>query len=570
MEIRRKLTVVAAAALALAMLPAQATQAAQTAQPKYLNAKLPIPVRVADLLARMTLAEKIGQMTQAERGAVADDPTRVATWNLGSVLSGGGSVPTPNTPEAWATMVNTFQAQALATRLHIPMIYGVDAVHGHGNVYGATIFPHNIGLGSTRDPGLVRQVGAVTADEVRATGIPWDFAPCICVSRDERWGRSYESFGEDPALAVQMTSIIDGLQGTRPAQLADGDHVLATAKHFAGDGDTDYDYAKAAANVGKNWWEKAYTIDQGVTITSRSDFDRIDLPQYKVAVQKRAVGSVMPSFSSVDFTEDGVGNPVKMHANGDLINGTLKHDFGFDGFVISDWEGIHQIPDPSDPGNGGLTAYKVATAVNAGIDMAMEPNSAPQFEELLLGEVNAGHVSVARIDDAVSRILAAKFKLGLFEHPYAATDRGDEVGSAAHRAVARKAAAESQVLLKNDHVLPLSPKAKIYVAGSNADDLGHQAGGWTISWQGESGAAIPGTSILAGLREDAPDAQITYSADASAPTAGNDVGVVVVGESAYAEGYGDIGGPECGWCSPSQQVSKSLELSTVDKAAIDK
>jgi beta-glucosidase len=537
----------------------------------YLDRRLPVGRRVDDLLARMTLTEKIGQMTQAERAAVADDPGAVARWQLGSLLSGGGSTPADNTPAAWVEMVNGFQAQALATRLQIPLIYGIDAVHGHGNVVGATVFPHNVGLGATRDPALVERVGHATAAEVRATGIPWNFAPCVCVSRDERWGRSYESFGEDPALVVSMETVIDGLQG-RPGQLADDDRVLATAKHFAGDGDTDYDEATAAANEGRPWWEQKYPIDQGVTVTDREHFARVDLAPYGPAVRRHHVRGVMPSFSSVDWTEDGLGNPTKMHANPELITGELKGRLGFDGFVITDWEGIHQIPDPADPTNGGLTGYKVRVGVNAGSDMFMEPNTAEQFEQLLLAEVTAGRVGQDRIDDAVRRILRQKFALGLFEQPYASTAHLGEVGSAAHRAIGRQAVAESQVLLKNSgRALPLRPDAKLYVAGRNADDLGNQAGGWTITWQGVSGAdAIPGTSILDGIREVAPQARVTYSADASAPTGDAQVGVVVVGETPYAEGYGDVGGPECGWCTVPQQEEKSLRLQPADRAVIDK
>ena len=245
---------------------AEAASSPAPAVPPYLDPDLPVGKRVADLLGRMTLEEKIGQMTQAERGAVFDDPTLVAQWQLGSVLSGGGSTPPVNTPASWVEMVNTFQAQALSTRLGIPMIYGIDAVHGHGNVFGATVFPHNIGLGSTRDPDLAEAIGRATAAEVQATGIPWNFSPCICVTRDERWGRSYESFSEDPQLVIKMSAIIDGLQGD---DLADGGSVLSTAKHYAGDGDTVYDAATAAANEGLPWFEQRYTIDQGITVTDR-------------------------------------------------------------------------------------------------------------------------------------------------------------------------------------------------------------------------------------------------------------------------------------------------------------
>jgi beta-glucosidase len=529
----------------------------------YLDRRKPVERRVADLLARMTLAEKIGQMTQAERGAVTGDRSQIAELMLGSVLSGGGSTPPDNTPAGWLEMINDFQTYALSTRLQIPLVYGVDAVHGHGNLYGATVFPHNIGLGATRDPALVERIGHATAAEVRATGVPWNFAPCLCVARDERWGRTYESFGEDPALVTRMAGVIDGLQGHRPGDLSDDDRVLATAKHYAGDGDTEY--GSAAGD---------FQIDQGVTVTSRPDFARIDLAPYVPAVHRHDVGTVMPSFSSVDWTEDGVGDPLKMHAHRELITGVLKGRLDFDGFVISDWEGIHQIPDPADPANGGLTAHKVRLGVNAGIDMFMEPSTAPQFEELLLAEVEAGRVSRARIDDAVRRILRKKFQLGLFERPFATADNLDVVGSAGHRALARRAVAESQVLLKNSRrALPLRRDASVYVAGRNADNIGNQAGGWTITWQGFSGDAIPGTTILEGIREVAPDADVTFSADASAPTAGADVGVVVVGETPYSEGFGDVGGPLWAYDPADNGVPrepKTLGLKDADRAVIDK
>jgi beta-glucosidase len=516
-----------------------------------MNAALAPRARAELLLAQMTLEEKVGQMTQAERGAVTGDPGLITTWRLGSLLSGGGSTPTPNTPEAWADMVDAFQARALQTRLQIPLIYGVDSVHGHGNLVGATVFPHNIGLGATRDPGLVRAVEHVTAEETRATGPQWVFAPCLCVARDLRWGRTYESFGEAPSLVVKMTAAIDGFQGPRARDLADRDRVLATAKHYAGDGDTEYGTG-----------EGDYTIDQGITVTSRPDFARIDLAPYVPAVRSHRVGSVMPSFSSVDWTEDGVGNPTKMHAHRELITGVLKGRIGFGGFVISDWQGIHQIP--------GDYATQVRTGVNAGIDMFMEPFSYQAFETTLLAEVQAGRVPVARIDDAVRRILVTKFQLGLFERPF--TDRTNlpRVGSAGHRALARKAAAKSQVLLKNrGGVLPLSGKERIYVAGSNADDIGNQAGGWTVQWQGQSGDIIPGSTILEGIRQVAPRARVTYSEDASAPTAGSDVGIVVVGETPYAEGFGDVGGPL--WQDNGvPRPPKDMQLSAADRTAVDR
>jgi beta-glucosidase len=535
----------------LVAAPSAAGAAGGAEERPWMDASLKARERAELLLAAMTLEEKVGQMTQAERGAVTDDPTLVTTWRLGSVLSGGGSVPTPNTPEAWADMVDEFQARALETRLGIPLIYGVDSVHGHGNLVGATVFPHNIGLGATRNPRLVERVAEVTAEETRATGPQWIFAPCVCVARDLRWGRTYESFGEDPGLVIKMETAIDGLQGPRARELDEPDRALATAKHYAGDGDTEFGTG-----------EGDYTIDQGITVTSRRDFARIDLAPYVTAVRKHRVGSVMPSFSSVDWTEDGVGNPRKMHAHRDLITGVLKRGIGFSGFVISDWEGIHQLP--------GDYATQVRTGVNAGIDMFMEPFSYQDFETTLLAEVAAGRVSEARVDDAVRRILTKKFELGLFERPFTDRTHLSEVGSAPHRALARRAVAESQVLLKNrGKVLPLSGHERIYVAGSNADDIGNQAGGWTVAWQGLSGDIIPGNTILEGIRQVAPDAEVTFSEDASAPTAGNDVGIVVVGETPYAEGFGDVGGPV--WQDNGvAREPKTMRLNAADRAAVDR
>ena len=557
------LPVMVAALVAATLVPiqnsfAEPTERHQDSQvPSYRNAALPTGTRVADLLGRMTLEEKVGQMTQAERSDVAADPSLVTTWGLGSLLSGGGSVPEGNTPSAWADMVDTYQRAALNTRLGIPILYGVDSVHGHGNLKGATVFPHNIGLGATRDPDLLRKIGAITAEETRASGPQWVFAPCVCVARDDRWGRTYESFGEDPKLVESMETIIDGLQG-KPGTLDQSDHVLATAKHFAGDGLTTY-------GTGSN----EYKIDQGIDQVDRATFDRLALAPYWPAVQKHHVGSVMPSYSSVDWTEDGLGNPTRMHANKELITGVLKQEMGFSGIVISDWQGIRQIP--------GDYKTQVATSVNAGVDMFMEPYSgsttgAPDFINTLVGLVQDGTVPMSRIDDAVSRILAAKFELGLFEHPLTDRSNIDQIGSPAHRAVARRAVQESQVLLKNsDRTLPLSTRRPVYVAGSNADNIGNQAGGWTITWQGGSTNVIPGQTILDGIKRTAGD--VTYSQDASTPVPAGAEGIVVVGETPYAEGYGDVGGPRWPWDPGDNGVprpEKTMQLSDADQATVSR
>ena len=540
-----------------ATLPADPSIVITASDYPYLDPSLPVAARVSDLLGRLTLEEKIGQMTQAERAAVDADQGQITTQALGSLLSGGGSTPAVNTPTAWADMVDSYAARALATRLSIPLIYGVDSVHGHGNLKGATIFPHNIGLGSMIDPALVEKLEHLTAEETRASGPQWAFAPCICVARDMRWGRSYESFGEDPALVELNETGIDGLQGNGGTDLASNDRVLATAKHFAGDGLTTF-----GTGTGD------YTIDQGVDIVDHATFDKLALAPFIPAIKDHNAGSVMPSYSSVDWTEDGVGNPTNMHANGDLINGWLKGEQKFDGFVITDYLGIDHIP--------GDYPTQVRTGVNAGNDMFMEVARTSTFEATLKAEVLAGRVTTARIDDAVSRILTKKFQLGLFERPFTDRTHLADIGSAAHRALAREAVAKSQVLLKNSNdALPLSKTAKIYVAGRSADNMGLQAGGWTISWQGQPVKdLIPGTTILQGMKQVAPGATVTYSEDASAPTAGSDVGVVVVGETPYSEGFGDVGGPGWPW-DPSdggvpREPNKQLTLTAGDQAVVDK
>jgi len=538
-----------------------AAEAPGKGRPAYRNPSLPTRKRVADLLSRMTIEEKVGQMAQAERADVAADPSLITTYGLGSVLSGGGSVPADNTPAGWADMVDEFQRAALDTRLGIPLLYGVDAVHGHGNLQGATVFPHNIGLGATRDARLVERVNQVTAEETRASGPQWNFAPCLCVARDDRWGRTYESFGEDPRLAAVLGgAAIDGLQGRRHRDLRRPDRVLATAKHFAGDGLTTFGTG-----------EGDYTIDQGITEVSRADFARLALSPYVPAVRRHDVGSVMPSFSSVDWTDDGLGDPLKMHAHEELITGVLKGRLGFDGFVISDWRGIHQIP--------GDYPTQVATSVNAGVDMFMEPATGTEtawrdFVPTLVALVEDGTVSTERIDDAVGRILTAKFDLGLFERPFTDRRNLDEIGSRQHRAVAREAVAKSQVLLRNrQRTLPLSAgsRAPVYVAGSNADNIGNQAGGWTLTWQGGSTNVILGDTILDGIR-DAARGSVTFSESASTPVPRGAHGVVVVGETPYAEGFGDVGGPQWGFDPGDNGVLRppqTMELNDADQAAVE-
>ncbi len=575
---RRSMTVagLAVGALATSLLPLGTATATETtastpsialsAQERellpYQDPSLPTHRRVKDLLGRMTLAEKVGQMTQAERIDIDADPELITEYGLGSVLSGGGSVPDPNTPEAWADMVDRYQQAALDTRLGIPLLYGVDSVHGHANLLGATVFPHNIGLGATRDPKLVRRISHITAAETRASGPQWAFAPCLCVARDDRWGRTYESFGETPRLVKQMETAIDGLQG-RPGQLDHTDRVLASAKHFAGDGLTSYD--ESVAGTG------AYPIDQGIAEVSRREFRKLALSPYRPAVKRHRVGSIMPSFSSVDWTEDGLGNPTKMHAHRALITGWLKGKQNFRGFVISDWRAIRQLP--------GEYVDQVRASVLAGVDMFMEPKQAPNnpsgwqedFIPTLTALVEDGEVPMRRINDAVARILRPKFQLGLFENPMTDRSRIDQIGSRAHRAVARRAVAKSQVLLRNkQRTLPLRPQRDVYVAGSNADSIGDQAGGWTLTWQGGSTNVIPGDTILDGI-EDATDGSVTYSETASAPVPKRAHGIVVVGETPYAEGFGDVGGPQWAYDPGDEgqpRPAQTMQLSQDDRAAI--
>jgi beta-glucosidase len=458
--------------------------------------------RATDLLARMTLDEKIGQMTQADSGSLKD-PADVATLLLGSVLSGGDSEPPDVSPRGWRTMVEAYEKPALTTRLRIPIIYGIDAVHGHGNVRGATIFPHNIGLGCTRNPKLVEEVGRVTAREIAATGIHWNFAPCIAVPQDERWGRTYEGFGETAELAVLLgPPAIRGLQG--PDMSAPG-RVLATAKHFVGDGGT------------------RGGVDRGDTAGDESALRALHMAGYVAAV-KAGAGSIMVSFNS--------WNGEGMHGHKRLLTDVLRGELGFTGLLVSDWNGVDELPGERDA--------NVEQAINAGIDMVMAPDTYREFIASLKKNVDAGRVPMTRIDEAVRRILIAKLRLGVFERPFGDPSLLSEVGSAEHRAVARQAVRESQVLLVNrGNALPLSPTlSRIAVAGKAADDLGLQSGGWTISWQGASGPVTEGTTVFEAIRNAAPRATVTHLRDGNVPR-DSQVAVVVIGEQPYAEMKGD-------------------------------
>jgi beta-glucosidase len=466
----------------------------------------------------MTLEEKIGQMTQADLAHLGD-LTDIKKYFLGSVLSGGDSDPTEgNSLAAWTDTYDRCQEKALETRLAIPILYGVDAVHGHSNVLGAVIFPHNIGLGCTRNPELVEEIGRITAEEVRATGTQWTFAPCVTVPQDDRWGRTYEGFSEDPRVCGELgAAAVRGLQGDR---LSDPTAVLACAKHFAGDGGTSFGTGQHGNKL----------LDQGDTRIDEAALRQIHISPYPPTIAA-GVGSIMPSYNS--------WNGLKCTGNKFLLTDVLKNELGFEGFLISDYNAIDQV-DPD---------YKIAVekSINAGIDMAMAPDTYKKFFDTLKELVEEGTVPMSRIDDAVTRILRVKYAMGLLDKDRSQlADRQLQAsfGSAERREVARDAVRQSLVLLKNDHqTLPLSKQTgRIHVAGSSADDIGNQCGGWTIKWQGESGDVTPGgTTILEAIKKAVPnESAVTFSEDGSGAE-GADVGVVVVGETPYAEGNGDDG-----------------------------
>jgi len=474
-----------------------------------------IEAEVAALVANMTLAEKIGQMTQPEIKNVTAE--QVKTYHLGSVLNGGGSWPnnSKTAPIAdWLTLADAYWEASMDTAdgaAAIPLIWGTDAVHGHSNVYGATQFPHNIGLGAANDPDLIRRIGVATAEEIAATGIDWTFAPTLAVVRDDRWGRTYEGYSEDPEIIFNFAgAMVEGLQG----DFSDT-NVVATAKHFIGDGGTELG------------------VDQGNNTASEDDMINIHGQGYYTALEA-GVQTVMASFNSWEGD--------KLHGHDYLLNTVLKTKMGFDGFVISDWDGIGQVV--------GCSNSSCAQAINAGVDMIMVPNDWQAFITNTTAQVEAGDISMDRINDAVTRILRVKKRAGMFDHPKpsARTLAGDTtvIGSAAHRTIAREAVQKSLVLLKNKGgVLPLNSATNILVVGEAADSMELQTGGWTLGWQGtgNSNSDFPnGETIYDGFEAavTAGGGTITYSADGSAADDTFDVIVVALGETPYAEGQGDI------------------------------
>ncbi|AUX36765.1 MULTISPECIES: exo 1,3/1,4-beta-D-glucan glucohydrolase [Sorangium] len=487
---------------------------------------------IAELLAQMSPAQKVGQMVQPEILAIT--PDQVREYHIGSVLNGGGSWPGRSkhaTVADWVALADAYYAASTDTsgapgeHLGIPVIWGVDAVHGHNNVIGATLFPQNIGLGAMNDPDLIEEIGSITATEVAVTGLDWAFAPTLAVVRDDRWGRSYEGYSEDPEIVKSYAGrMIRGLQG-RPADSADlfsGRHVIATAKHFMGDGGTEQ---------GK---------DQGNTVCSEEDLRDIHAQGYLSALEAGAQ-TVMASFSS--------WNGDKMHGHRYLLTDILKGQLGFTGFVIGDWNGHGQLP--------GCNNSQCAAAINAGVDMIMVPNDWRAFIENTIAEVQSGEIPMARVDDAVTRILRVKMRAGLFGPkankgaPSARSVAGDATLLAApeHRAVAREAVRKSLVLLKNKgDVLPLSKSMNVLVAGKTADNIQNQSGGWTLTWQGtgNTNADFPNAqSIYAGIDEAIAGAGMsgsaTLSPDGTAAADTFDAAIVVIGETPYAEGQGDIG-----------------------------
>jgi len=460
------------------------------------HAELDIEQKVETLLAQMTLEEKIGQMTQV-RHFWDIGKGDIATKFIGSVIHTEGPLPGVDA-KAWQAKFRILQEEALSTRLGIPVLFGVDAVHGQNTYNGATIFPHNIGMGATHNPTLVKRAAEITALESQACGFNWVFSPCVAIPFNEKWGRFYEAYSEDKTITSSLTrAAIDGLQG----KLSSKNTVMATAKHYIGDGATDH---------GK---------EGGVTSLEIAELKQLLVP-YQVAV-KEGVGAIMVSFNTIDG--------IAMHAHKDWITDTLKSSLGFTGMVISDWK--------------GYTRFGQEKIINAGVDLVMAVDGDLDFfQSDLKNSVDSGIVSILRIDDAVRRILRQKMRLGLFEKPFPNPEFINEIGSQKHREVAKQAVRESLVLLKNDDILPLSKDAKkIIVVGEHANNTGLQSGGWTIHWQGTDTSYKGGTTILDGINALA-HAGVIYDSLGTQTHKDADVAVIIIGETPYAEFFGDIDG----------------------------
>lgn len=479
-----------------------------------------VETKVAALLARMTLEQKVGQMVQPDIRSVTPDDVR--KYRLGSVLNGGGAWPGENKHASvadWVALADGFYDASMDTAggaPAIPIMWGTDAVHGHNNVIGATLFPHNIGLGAAHDPDLMERIGAATAREVAATGLDWTFAPTLAVVRDDRWGRTYESYSEDPQIVREYAGrMIRGLQGARGTrEFLDSSHVLATAKHFIGDGGT------------------TDGVDRGDTRGTEADLLQIHGQGYVAAIEA-GVQTVMASYNS--------WNGWKVHGQQALLSDLLKQRMGFDGIVVSDWDGVDEVQ--------GCSKDKCAQAINAGIDMIMVPHDWKNFITNTLEQVRAEKIPLTRIDDAVTRILRVKFRAGLFERGRPSSrplaNKTALIGAPEHRALARQAVRESLVLLKNERgLLPLQRKASVLVVGDGADNIPKQTGGWTVGWQGtdNTNADFPGaTSILQGIQRTVAEAggKVSSSVD-GLRQARPDVAIVVFGEDPYAEWFGDL------------------------------
>jgi beta-glucosidase len=518
--------------VALASVLAILTHTAVATSPPWLTAH---DAEIKAILKKMSLAEKVGQMTQPDIGSIKE-MNDITTLALGSILSGGSSDPvTGNKLSDWGARYDDCQNRALKSRLGIPLIYGVDAVHGHNNILGAVIFPHNIGLGCTRNPKLVKEIARITAREVRASGIQWTFAPSVAVPRDIRWGRTYEGFSEDPAVVALLgAAAVRGLQGT---DLSGKESVAACAKHFIGDGGTEF---KPGGGEGM--------LDQGDVRLDEATLRAVHIAGYLSAI-KAGVATIMPSYSS--------WNGVKCSGNKHLLTDILKNELGFAGLLISDYNAIDQLVSPvsddSAPESNNAAGqvrssdYKacIGISINAGMDMVMLTDRYKEFIISLQELVKEGKVPITRIDDAVTRILRVKFAMGMMgaePNLWPNREMQQQFGSQAHRMVARQAVAESVVLLKNENsLLPVKTMPRrIHVAGRGADDLGMQCGGWTIGWQGERGTITPGgTTLLDAIRNAAgKTTEVTFTPDGS-QSAGADLGIVVVGEAPYAEMKGD-------------------------------